>query len=84
MLDETGAILREARIDACVPQGQLAGAMGISIWTLSRVEHGERSFQPEWVNLLPEPIQEKVAAHLRAKLIGRAWRIPCYQDEAAA
>lgn len=85
MLNDVGSVLRAARAAARVSQGDLATLLGIPVWTLSKVEHGRRSFEAKWLDLLPEPIREQVAAHVRAKHLGRVWRTPRYEaDEATA
>lgn len=60
----TGAVLRRARQAAGVLQTDLAKTLGISVWTLNRVEHGSRRFDPEWVSRMPASIRRPVARSL--------------------
>jgi DNA-binding XRE family transcriptional regulator len=70
---KVGATLRRARIDAGIQQQDLAEALGISVWTLNRLEHGCRSFDPEWLELLPpliaRPVVGLLSAHARQQYL---------------
>lgn len=59
---EIGQALREARQAAGWRQGALARQIGVSIWTLNRVEHGARRFDLGWLVMLPAAIRGPVAA----------------------
>jgi DNA-binding XRE family transcriptional regulator len=55
-----GSVLRRARLGLRMGQGDLADLLGVTAPCLNRVEHGSRSFDTEWVALLPSPIAEAV------------------------
>lgn len=70
-----GTVLREARKKHRIKQQELAAQMGISVWTLNRVEHNTRSFDESWVELLPDEICAAVRAVLNTDLRRRFERI---------
>lgn len=59
-----GQVLREARKLAGIKQGELAAIVGISIWTMNRVEMGRQEFKEEWLGRLPDPVRGAVAKEL--------------------
>ena len=63
-----GEALRAARIDAGIMQQDLASLLKISQWTLNRVEHGTRSFEIAWLELLPASIRTAVAEVIEPQL----------------
>ena len=66
--EEVRVALRTARLDAGITSSALADMMGVSIWTLSRVEHGARSFDPAWLDRMPRDVRTPVAALLAGAL----------------
>lgn len=67
-----GQVLRQARLKAGITQSHLAHTMRLPIFTLNRVEAGTRSFDENWLPLLPIEIRKAVSKVLekeyRAKL----------------
>lgn len=84
MSQEVGVALRDARLAAGLSQTRLASAMHISIWTLSRVEHGTRRFDAGWLKLMPEGVRAPVAAVVKRIHRDEYWRLCGMQDVAAA
>ena len=72
---EIGTALKDARVRAGLRQAAVASALGISIWTLSRVENGTRSFDPSWMDLLPEQIRPQVIEVLKNIYRQEYWRM---------
>ena len=56
-----GMVLRQARIKAGISQSALAHTMALPIFTLNRVEAGTRSFDEDWIPLLPIEIRKVVS-----------------------
>lgn len=52
-----GGVLRQARIDAGISQGDLARMLDIPASTLSRVERGTLWFDTDWVLRMPAPLR---------------------------
>jgi DNA-binding XRE family transcriptional regulator len=59
-----GEVLRQARIKGGISQTALAKTMGLPIFTLNRVEAGTRSFDENWMSLLPIEIRAPVSKML--------------------
>ena len=71
-----GAVLAEARLamidpdtDEPMTQVKLADILGISRWTLNRVENGHAQFQNEWLPLMPSAIRTPVVQYLQQRHI---------------
>lgn len=58
---DVAAVLRRSREAAGLLQVELARILGISVWTLNRVEHGTRRFDSDWLPMMPPAIREPVA-----------------------
>jgi len=72
-----GEALRAARAAEGLKTGELAKVLGISIWTLSRVEHDKRRFDINWIPLMPPRMRRTISGLLRREIKGRAasgWR----------
>lgn len=67
---KVGEVLREARIEAGISQTALAKSMGLHVSTLNRVEAGTRSFDDDWLSLLPIEIRTPVS-----KMLEKVYRI---------
>lgn len=55
-----GTVLREARLKDGMEQQALARVLGISSFTLNRVERGHQRFRDEWLDRLPPDIRRPV------------------------
>jgi transcriptional regulator with XRE-family HTH domain len=53
--------LRDRRLALGISQTELARTLGISVWSLNRIEHGKRSFDASLLPRLPTPIAKRVA-----------------------
>lgn len=67
-----GKAIGAARVGAGMSQTDLADILGISIWSLSRVEHGNRAFDTEWLAVMPAslsgPIREVLTREINGDL----------------
>src|SRR5208282_744019 len=52
--------LRDRRLALGISQTELAQMLGISVWCLKRVEHGERRFDECWLPRLPSLIANPI------------------------
>ena len=59
-----GDVLRQARLASKISQGSLAKRLGISIWSLNRVEHGKGKFDTDWMECMPPSIRSVVKTAL--------------------
>ena len=72
-----GTVLREARLRAGMEQRALAITMGVSPFTLNRVERGRQRFRDEWLDRMPAdiggPVADALAVYYRelAEEVGR-------------
>ena len=67
-----GTVLREARLQTGTEQQELARVLGVSPFTLNRVERGHQPFRDEWLDRLPSDIRRPVAEALAVYYRGRA------------
>jgi transcriptional regulator with XRE-family HTH domain len=59
-----GGVLRQARLDLGLAQGDLAERLGVSITILNRVEHGKRRFDTDWMENMPPSLRSAVKGAL--------------------
>ena len=66
---DIGPIMREAREAAGLTQKEVGRALGVSRWSMTRLEGGHGSFHMEWlvpVPKLPQPLIEPVVTAIQA------------------
>ncbi len=62
-----GRTIRDARKAEGMSQTLLAQKMGISLWTLCRVENGSRTFDRLWLDKMPPGVRSPVARALEVE-----------------
>lgn len=70
-----GSILREERVRAGLTSTEVAAALGVSIWTYSRVESDQRTFDDGWIGRFPDVVRGAIAERLAEHARRRADRI---------
>jgi len=67
--DETfGSVLRRARLAADLTQEELAAALGVSMWTVSRLENGHLNPNVAWLEKMPMKVRQPVIRYLEGML----------------
>lgn len=59
-----GTVLRTARLATGLEQRVLAKVLGISHYTLNRVERGRQPFKDEWLDKMPPDIKRPIVEAL--------------------